>query len=103
MKMNLALKVEALPKPTAKSSANEKKIYGDWEYSNSYCLMIMENHMENFIYANIPKIENAKDLLYTISKRYIEFSKTGKNESYDNHWVNVCFESNIINVSSNTW
>ena len=26
----------------------------------------------------------------------------GKNESYDNHWVNVCFESYIIDVSFDT-
>ena len=26
-----------------------------------------------------------------------------KNEVFDNHWVNVCFESNIIDVSSDTW
>ena len=27
----------------------------------------------------------------------------GKNELFDNHWVNICFESNIIDVSSDTW
>ena len=59
--------------------------------------------MEDFVYASIPKIENAKDFLYTISKKYTKFSKNRKNEPYDNHWVNVCFESNIIDVSSDTW
>ena len=29
--------------------------------------------------------------------------KNEKNESYDNHWVNVCFESNNIDVSSDNW
>ena len=29
--------------------------------------------------------------------------KNKKNELSDNHWVNVCFESNIIDVSSDTW
>ena len=29
--------------------------------------------------------------------------KNGKNELSDNHWVNVCFESNIIDVSFDTW
>ena len=29
--------------------------------------------------------------------------KNGKNELYDNHWVNVSFESNIIDVSFDTW
>ena len=28
--------------------------------------------------------------------------KNGKNESFNNHLVNVCFESNIIDVSFNT-
>ena len=91
MKMNLALKVEAPPKLTAKSSANEKKFYEDWEYFNSCYLMIMENHMEDSVYASILKIDNAKDFLYAISKKYTKFSKNEKNESYDNHWVNVCF------------
>ena len=27
----------------------------------------------------------------------------GKNELFDNHLVNICFESNIIDVSSDTW
>ena len=59
--------------------------------------------MEDSIYAIISKIENAKDFLYAISKKYTKFSNNGKKELYDNHWVNVCFESNIIDVSSNTW
>ena len=45
IKLNLALKVEAPPKPTAESFANEKKFYEDWEYSNRCCMMIMKNHM----------------------------------------------------------
>ena len=44
--------------------------------------------MEDFIYARIPKIENANDFLYAISKKYTKFSKNEKNEPYDNHWVN---------------
>ena len=103
MKLNLALKVEAPPKPTAKSSTSEKKFYEDCLYSNSYSLMIMENHMEDSIYASIPKIENIKEFLYAISRKYTKFSNNGKNELFDNHWVNVCFKSNIIDVSSDTW
>ena len=41
--------------------------------------------MKDFIYASISKIENAKDLLYVISKKYTKFSNNGKNELYDNH------------------
>ena len=41
--------------------------------------------MEDSVYANIPNIENAKDFLYAISKKYTKFSNNGKNELYDNH------------------
>ena len=103
MKLNLALKVKVPPKPTTKSSTNENKFYEDLEYSNSCCLMIIENHMKESIYGNIPKIENTKEVLDAISKKYTKISKNGKNELSNNHWVNVCFESNIIYVSSDTW
>ena len=59
--------------------------------------------MEDSVYASIPKSKNAKYFLYAISKKYTKFSKNEKNELYDNHWVNVCFESNIIDVSYDTW
>ena len=59
--------------------------------------------MEESIYASIPKIENAKEFLDAISKKYTKFSKNEKNELSDNHWVNVCFESNVINGSYDTW
>ena len=79
MKLNLVLKVEAPPKPTIKSFASENKFYEDWEFYNSCCLMIMKNHMEDSIYASIPKIENAKEFLYAISKKYTKFLKNEKN------------------------
>ena len=85
MKLNLALKIEALPKSTAESSTKEKKFCKDLEYSNSCCLMIMENQMEESIYASIPKIENAKDFLDVITKKYTKFSNNEKNELFDNH------------------
>ena len=47
MKLNLVMKVEGPSKPTTESSTSEKKSYKDWKYSNSSCLMIMENHMED--------------------------------------------------------
>ena len=56
--------------------------------------------MEDSIYASIP---NAKEFLGIISKKYTKFSENGKIELSDNHWLNVCFESNIINVSFDTW
>ena len=103
MKLNLTLEVEVTPKPTTESSAKEKEYYEDTKYSIRCCLMIMENHMEDSIYVSIPNIENGKDFLYVISKKYPQFSKNVKNELSDNHWVNVCFESIIIDVLSDTW
>ena len=85
MKLNLALKVEVPPKPTVESSAKEKKFNEDWEYFNSFCLMIMENHMEDSIYKSIPKAENAKEFLDAITKKYTKFSKNEKVELFDNH------------------
>ena len=78
MKLNLALNVEAPPKPIIENSTSEKKFYEDWKYSNSCCLMIMENHMDDSIYASIPKIENVKEFLYAISTKYTKFSKNKK-------------------------
>ena len=59
--------------------------------------------MKDSIYTSIPKIENAKELLYDISKKYTKFLKNEKNELFDNHWVNVCFESNIVDMPYDTW
>ena len=58
--------------------------------------------MEESIYANIPKIENAKEFLDAISKKYTKLLKNEKNKLFDNHRVNVCFQSNVIDVSSDT-
>ena len=80
MTLNLALNVEAPPKPTTKSSASEKKSYKDCEYSNSCFLMIMENHMNDSIYQSISKTENANEFLDSVGKKYIKFSKNEKNE-----------------------
>ena len=52
-----------------------KKFYEDWEYFNSCFLMIMKNHMKESIYASIPKIDNAKEFLDVITKKYTKFSK----------------------------
>ena len=103
MKLNLALKIETPPKPIVDSFANEKKFSKDLEYSNSCCLVIMENHIEESIYVSIPKLKNANDFLNVITKKYTKFSKNGKNKLFDNHYVNVCFESNVIGVPFDTW
>ena len=59
--------------------------------------------MEDSIFANIPKIENVKEFMYVIGKKYTKFSMNEENELSDNHWVNVCFEFNVIDVSYDTW
>ena len=59
--------------------------------------------MEDSIYASIPQIENTKEFLDAISKKYTKFSKNEKNELSNNHWLNVCFESNVIDGPSNNW
>ena len=41
--------------------------------------------MEKSIYATVSKIENAKEFVNAISKKYTEFSKNEKNELSDNH------------------
>ena len=59
--------------------------------------------MEESIYASIPKTEKAKEIIDAISKKYTKFSMNEKNELSNNHWVNVCLESNIIDVPFDTW
>ena len=56
----MVLKVETPPKPTIENFVKKKRFYENWEYSNSFCLMVMKNHMEDSIYASIPKIEMQK-------------------------------------------
>ena len=45
----------------------------------------MVTHIEESIYESIPKIENAKEFLDAISKKYTKFSRNEKNELFDNH------------------
>ena len=42
-------------------------------------------------------------LYFVITKLNETNYKNGKNEPSNNHSVNVCFEYNIIDVSSDTW
>ena len=59
--------------------------------------------MENSTYENILKTKNEKEFLDSIRKKHTTFSKNEKNVLSDNHWVNVCFESNVIDMLSDTW
>ena len=42
--------------------------------------MIMENHIEDYIYESIHMTENAKEFLDVVGKKYSKFSKNEKNE-----------------------
>ena len=42
-------------------------------------------------------------LFFAITKLNGTNYKNGKNELFDNHLVNVCFESNIVDVPFDTW
>ena len=75
MKMDLALRIEAPPKPTAETSSDDKILYDEWEYSNRCCLMIMKYHIEESIRDSIPKTNTAKEFLEAVAKKYMMFPK----------------------------
>ena len=50
-----------------------------------------------FVYSSVLSLPQ----FFVITKLNRANYKNGKNEIFDNHLVNVCFESNIIDVSSN--
>ena len=50
----------------------------DWEYSNSCCLMIMDNHMEDSVYASFPKIEIAKNSGMLLARNIQSFQRMRK-------------------------
>ena len=43
-----------------------------------------------------PRLRMQRSSCMSLVKKYTKFSKNEKNELCDNHWMNVCFESNII-------
>ena len=50
-----------------------------------------------------PRLRMQKISCMLLARNIQSFQKNEKNEPYDNHWVNVCFESNIVDLSSDTW
>ncbi|KAM6556990.1 hypothetical protein CsatB_004009 [Cannabis sativa] len=80
MRVDLALRMDAPPKPADDATEKDKKSYEDWEHSNRCCLMLMRYHMDESIRDSIPQIENAKDFLAAIKEKYKKFSKNEKNE-----------------------
>ncbi|XP_062091041.1 uncharacterized protein LOC133797221 [Humulus lupulus] len=80
MRVDLALRTDAPPKPTDDTTEKDRKSYEDWEHSNRCCLMLMRYHMDESIRDSIPQIEIAKDFLAAIKEKYKKFSKNEKNE-----------------------
>ena len=78
MKLNMTLKVKAPPKPTAESSTNEKKSYEDWKFSNSCCLIIMENPMEIPFMQIFPRLRMQKSSCMLLARNIQSFQKMGK-------------------------
>ena len=78
MKLDLALEIDPLEKLTDTSSATVKKLYEDWKYSNKCCMMMMENFMDEVVYASIPKVDTTKGLLEEIGNKFIKFDMNEK-------------------------
>ena len=66
MKLDLALEIDSPKKLTDDSSASVKKLYEDWKHSNKCYMMMMENFMDEAVYASIPKVDTTKGLLEEI-------------------------------------
>ena len=80
MRVDLALRTDAPPKPTDDTTKRDRKSYEDWEHSNRCCLMLMRYHMDESIRDSIPQTGIAKDFLDAIKEKYKKFSKNEKNE-----------------------
>ncbi|KAM6577988.1 hypothetical protein CsatB_029825 [Cannabis sativa] len=80
MRVDLALRMDAPPKPADDATEKDKKSYEDWEHSNRCCLMLMRYNMDESIRDSIPQTESAKDFLAAIKEKYKKFSKNEKNE-----------------------
>ena len=50
-----------------------------------------------------PRWRMQKSSWMLLTRNIHSFQIKKKNELSDNHWVDVCFESNVIDVSSDAW
>ncbi|XP_040990963.1 uncharacterized protein LOC121238189 [Juglans microcarpa x Juglans regia] len=78
MNLDLALRTEIPAKPTNESSIEEKTHYERWEHSNRTCLMIMRHTIDKSIRQSIHQIDNAKDFLEAVGKKFTKFDKAEK-------------------------
>ena len=73
MKLDLDLVIDPPKKPIDGSNAAVKKLNEDWKHYNKCCMIMMENCMDEAIYASIPKVDTKKGLLEEIGKKFIKF------------------------------
>ncbi|KAF5468169.1 hypothetical protein F2P56_012345 [Juglans regia] len=78
MNLDLALRTEIPTKPTNESSIEEKTRYERWEHSNRTCLMIMRHTIDKSIRESIHQIDNAKNFLEAVGKKFTKFDKVEK-------------------------
>jgi hypothetical protein len=75
MRVDLALRTYAPPKPNNDTTEKDRKSYEDWEHSNRCCLMLMRYHMDESIHGSIPQTKIAKDFLNAIKEKYKKILK----------------------------
>ena len=83
MKLDLALEIDPLEQLIDDSSVIVKKLYEDWKHSNKCCMMMMENCMDEVVYASIPKLDIANGLCEEIGKTFIKFNMNEKHHYFD--------------------
>ena len=83
MKLDLTLEIDPPKKPNDESSAVIKKLYEDWKHSSKCCMMMMENCMDEVVYASILKVDTTKGLLEEIRKFFIKFDMNEKHHYLD--------------------
>nr|XP_048333660.1 uncharacterized protein LOC125423449 [Ziziphus jujuba var. spinosa] len=83
MKLDLTLEMHPPEIPTDESSVEIKKPYEDWKHFSKCCMMMIENYMDESIYASISKVNTAKELLEEIGKKFIKFEMNEKNHYLD--------------------
>ena len=55
----------------------------DWKHSNKCCMIMIENFMDEVVYASIPKMDTTKELLEVIGKKFIKFDMNEKHHYLD--------------------
>ena len=63
LKLDLTLEIDPPKKPNDESSAIIKKLYEDWKHSNKCCMMMMENCMDEVVYAIFLRWIQQRDFL----------------------------------------